>query len=63
MPLLRLTPWRGHLRSNESTIIMQHLLHIRWDGLPAFSDGYDAANRAITSKVESLLRELHDPAR
>ena len=33
---------------------------LHWDGLPAFSDGYDAANRAITSMVESLIRELHD---
>jgi arsenate reductase len=33
---------------------------VRWDGLPAFSDGYDAANRAITSMVESLIRELQD---
>jgi hypothetical protein len=32
---------------------------VRWDGLPAFSDSYDAANRAITSMVESLIRELH----
>jgi arsenate reductase len=33
---------------------------VRWDGLPAFSDGYDTANRAITSMVESLIPELHD---
>jgi hypothetical protein len=33
---------------------------LRWDGLPAFSDGYDAAHRAITSMLESLIRELHD---
>jgi hypothetical protein len=33
---------------------------VRWDGLPAFSDGDDAANGAITSKVESLIRDLQD---
>jgi arsenate reductase len=33
---------------------------VRWDGLPVFNDGYDAANRAIMSMVESLIRELHD---
>jgi arsenate reductase len=33
---------------------------VRWDGLPAFSDGYDAANGAIRSKVESLIRDLQD---
>jgi arsenate reductase (thioredoxin) len=33
---------------------------LRWDGLPAFSDGYDDANSAIRSKVESLIRHLQD---
>jgi hypothetical protein len=33
---------------------------VRWDGLPAFSDGDDTANGAITSKVESLIRDLPD---
>lgn len=33
---------------------------VRWDGLPAFSDGYDAANGVIRSKVESLIRDLQD---
>lgn len=36
---------------------------VRWDGLPAFSDGYDAANGAIRSKVESLIRDLQDAGR
>jgi arsenate reductase len=31
---------------------------VPWDGLPAFSDGFDAAHRAIKTKVESLIREL-----
>ena len=30
----------------------------RWDGLPAFSDGYAAASAAIAQKVDALLREL-----
>ncbi len=30
----------------------------RWDGLPAFSDGYAAASAAIAKKVDGLLREL-----
>jgi arsenate reductase (thioredoxin) len=30
----------------------------RWDKLPAFSDGYDAASRAIADRVEALVREL-----
>jgi arsenate reductase len=33
---------------------------VRWDALPAFSDGYDAANGAIRSRVESLIRDLQD---
>jgi len=30
----------------------------RWDHLPAFSDGYGPASRAIAAKVDALLREL-----
>lgn len=30
----------------------------RWDGLPAFSDGYTAASAAIAAKVEGLLDAL-----
>jgi arsenate reductase len=33
---------------------------VPWDGLPAFSDDYDAAHRAVRSKIESLIRELHE---
>jgi protein-tyrosine-phosphatase len=31
-----------------------------WDGLPAFSDGYDPASRAIVGQVEALIRELEE---
>ena len=30
----------------------------RWDGLPAFGAGYDAASRAILAKVDALILEL-----
>ena len=30
----------------------------RWDGMPAFSDGYGAASAAIRARVELLLRDL-----
>jgi arsenate reductase len=30
----------------------------RWDGLPAFSDGYAAASLAIRQRVEELLRAM-----
>jgi arsenate reductase len=30
----------------------------RWDGLPAFNDGYAPASAAIAAKVEALVREL-----
>ena len=30
----------------------------RWDGLPAFSDGYAPASAAIRAKVETLIGEL-----
>jgi hypothetical protein len=30
----------------------------RWDALPAFSDGYEPASRAILTKIEVLIREL-----
>ena len=31
---------------------------VRWDGVPAVSDGYDAARTAIVERVEQLLRSL-----
>ena len=31
---------------------------IRWDRMPAFSDGYAAASAAIAAKVDALVREL-----
>ena len=30
----------------------------KWDGLPAFSDGYGPASAAILTKVDALIREL-----
>lgn len=35
----------------------------RWDGLPAFSDGYSSASAAIRAKVETLIRELQSTAK
>jgi arsenate reductase (thioredoxin) len=35
----------------------------RWDGLPAFSDGYGPASAAISDKVNALLRELETAAK
>ena len=36
---------------------------IRWDGFPAFSDGYDKASAAISAKVSALLRDLEASAK
>ena len=35
----------------------------RWDGLPAFSDGYGPASAAILAKVETLIRELQSTSK
>ena len=35
----------------------------KWDGLPAFSDGYGPASSAILAKVDALIRELQTAKR
>ena len=35
----------------------------RWDGMPAFSDGYAPASAAIRAKVEALIGELQATAK
>ena len=34
---------------------------VRWDDIPAVSDGYDAARTAIVARLERLLRSLQSP--
>ena len=39
------------------------LMVSRRDKLPAFSDGYDAASRAIADRVDALVREFESIAK
>ena len=58
-------PWAGgalagcDLRRGTCQVFRQDVSRItHWDNLPAFSDGYGPASRAIAANVDALLREL-----